>query len=215
MSDTDFEVDGRPSAVRDVQFRNAATIGVRWADRIIEVIAVPWDQPTTVDYRGKLIRESFAKGSFGNINGRPNAIRVYRDHPEPGLPYPPRPVGRARTLHPNRDEGLVAELGIPETILGDETLALAEDEVLDASVGFWVKPGGDEWLENRTHRRIVQAGLDHIALVPSPAYSGARVLAVRDARNNPVAAVANVPTPNRDRWALAQLARQYGYPLTE
>jgi HK97 family phage prohead protease len=218
MTDTDTDdtaAETPPDPGREVMYRTAETVGVRWADRVIEVIAVPWDQPTPVMHRNKQIVESFAKGAFGNVAGRPNAVKVYRDHPIPGLPYPSRPVGRARTLHPNRDEGLVAELGIPETILGDETLELANEGVLDASVGFWVKPGGDEWLENRSHRRIIGAGLDHIALVPDPAYAGARVLAVRAARTDPVAAVAAVATPNLDRWRLEQLCRQYGVSLPE
>jgi phage head maturation protease len=213
MTDTDEGRDGSPR--REVLVRSATTVGVRWADRVIEVIAVPWEQRATVDYRGRIIAESFAKGAFGNINGRPNAVKVYRDHPEPGLPYPPRPIGRALTLHPNRDEGLVAELRISETVDGDTTLALAADQVLDASVGFWVKPGGDEWLENRTHRRIVGAGLDHIAMVPDPAYAGARVLAVREAQKA-ISAVSDMPaTPNLYQWRLRRMCSQLGVPLPE
>ena len=49
---------------------------------------------------------------------------------------------RRRTSTRTR-RGLVAELQIAKTLLGDETLALADDRCLDASVGFGVHPDGE------------------------------------------------------------------------
>ena len=72
----------------------------------------------------------------------------------------------------------MAELKISNTPLGDETLTLAADEVLDASAGYLPLPGGEKWL-TRSSVRILKGWLGHIALVPEPAYEGARVLAVR------------------------------------
>lgn len=187
-----------------IELRSAQTVGVRWKDRVIEVIAVPYEIEALVPHRGKMIRELFARGSFESIAGRPNRVKVHRDHPVPDPSYVSRPVGRAVALHPSRTEGLVAELGISNTVLGDETLALAEDGVLDASVGFAVMPGGDEWLEQRAVRRVTKAYLDHIAMVPDPAYAEARVLAVRTARGGGEDAP-RLPTPNLDRWRLDQL----------
>jgi phage head maturation protease len=64
-------------------------------------------------------------------------------------------------------------------MLGDETLQLADDGVLGASVGMAVRPADQVWSAGRSRRRIAKAFLDHIALVPNPAYQGAEVLAVR------------------------------------
>ena len=54
--------------------------------------------------------------------------------------------------------------------------------MLDASVGFRVKPGGETWDAARTRRQVTRGELDHVALVPDPAYTGANVLAVRSYR---------------------------------
>ena len=42
-------------------------------------------------------------------------------------------------------------------------------------------PGGEEWSEDRSLRRITKAWLHHLALTADPAYDGARVLEVRRA----------------------------------
>jgi phage head maturation protease len=63
--------------------------------------------------------------------------------------------------------------------LGDETLTLANDGLLDASAGFMpLGPDGEQW-EGTNRRRIQKAYLAHVAFVPEPAYQGARVLSVR------------------------------------
>jgi phage head maturation protease len=72
-------------------------------------------------------------------------------------------------------------LKIANTEHGDETLALAEEDMISASVGFRVKKPSDVQVNNRTRvRRVVRAFLDHLAMVESPAYAGAQVLAVRE-----------------------------------
>jgi phage head maturation protease len=109
-------------------------------------------------------------------------------------------------LHPSREEGLVAEVKISPVALGDETLVLAEDGILDASAGFAIKdePGAEVW-ETRGRHRLNKLWLDHIGLVPDPAYPTASVLAVRQA--DPV--VVASATPNRDRLLLEEARRQY------
>ena len=71
--------------------------------------------------------ESIAQGAFDGIERRANRVRVNRDHELQ------RTVGRAVTFHPSREDGLVAELKIAKTELGDETLQLADEGILDAS----------------------------------------------------------------------------------
>ena len=93
-----------------------------------------------------------------------------------------------------------------KTPLGDETLALCDEGGLDASVGFALLRRDDGrawddaevWERNRTVRRLNRLWLDHLALVPDPAYPDAAVLSVR---NTPAASqelVQGDATPNRD-----------------
>jgi hypothetical protein len=161
----------------DVEFRSAETIGVSFPKRIIEVVAMPYDREALVEYRGRMVRESVAPGAFDGIEKRPNRVNVNRDHNRERL------VGRAVRFHPSRQEGLVAELRIAKTELGEETLNLAAEEMLDASAGFIPierKDGraGEEWPQ-RDLRRLTWLWLDHIAMTPEPAYHDARTLSVR------------------------------------
>jgi phage head maturation protease len=85
-------------------------------------------------------------------------------------------------------------LKIAATPRGDDTLELAADDMLSASGGFYTKSTTDYQLNRRQMtRRLVRAFLDHIALVETPAYPGARVLAVRADQSG--LAVAETPLP--------------------
>jgi phage head maturation protease len=121
-----------------------------------------------------------------------------------------RTVGRAVALHPSREEGLVAEVRIARTELGDETLALADEGCLDASAGFLPMPGGEEW-QGRNRVRIRKGWLGHIAMTPDPAYVDANVLAVRKAAQieEKAGTLANGPTPNLDTVRGWLLEEQY------
>ena len=88
---------------------------------------------------------------------------------------------------------------IAKTALGDETLALADEDCLGASVGFAVAGGGQELDRVNRRRRIKKAFLDHLAFVPDPAYSGAGVLSVRSAPS---------ATPNLDEVLAWMQARK-------
>lgn len=183
-----------------IEFRSADVVGVNFAKRVIEVIAVPYDQEAPVQYRGEVWDESFAPGSFDGVEKRPNRVRANRDHDVT------RTFGKAVAFWPSRSEGLVAEIRVSQTLLGDETLALADDEVLAASVGFGVR-GSDQVL-NKPKRRIIRAFLDHLAFTPSPAYEGATVLAVRNGGERVDAAtLPPLVTPNLDQWAEYVAAR--------
>ena len=95
---------------------------------------------------------------------------------------------------------------IARTLLGDETLSLAEEEILDASAGFRPMPDGEDWNRDRTEVKITRAWLGHIGLVPEPAYEGAKVLAVRHEGERRAAT-----TPNLDQvraWLMADRYEQ-------
>jgi HK97 family phage prohead protease len=185
-----------------LEFRSAETLDVRFPDRVVEIVAVPYERDTVVVSRGEFVHESFGRNAFDGVERRANRVRVNRDHDLS------KTVGRCVALHPSRAVGLVAELRISRTPLGEETLELASDGALDASVGFAPMPGGESWSENRTRRRIDRAWLGHIALVPDPAYEEANVLAVRSSDGD-TPDIGNSDTPRLDE-VLARL-RELGY----
>jgi HK97 family phage prohead protease len=169
-----------------VEFRSSNVAGVNFAQRIIEVIAIPYEEVALVEYRGEMWKEIHCRGAYDGIEKRPNRVRANRDHERQ------RTVGKAVNFWPSRTEGLVAAIRIAQTPLGDETLALADEDCLGASVGFAVR-GSDQELDRRNQtRRIKRAFLDHLAFVPDPAYAGAGVLSVR----NTQPAVANLQPLN-------------------
>jgi HK97 family phage prohead protease len=194
--------------VADLEIRSAELTAVRFADRIIDLVVVPWESPAVVPDQGRMIREVFTRGAFAGIERRANRVRVNRDH------NLERTIGRALTFH-DRDDGLVAEVRIANTPLGQETLELADEGALDASAGFLPMPGGESWHERRTLRRISKAWLGHIALTPDPAYEGARVLAVRTADPGPIGTAERTATPLLDEWRALQLADRFGSLTTE
>jgi HK97 family phage prohead protease len=180
-----------------VEFRRVQELDVRYPERVISLIAAPYDAVAFVSYKGRMIQESFAPGSFDGIERRANRIKVNREH------VLDKPIGRALAFYPSRTEGLVADLRISHGPNGDEALDLAADGVLDASVGFAPFPGHEGWNASRSGRHITKAYLHHIALTSDPAYEGAHVLEVRRDALEPSAT--RVGTPNLDQvrsWLL-------------
>lgn len=208
MSDT---ADDRPRY--PIETRDATLTSVNYAKRIIDVLAVPWEEEAPAMYKGQVWREVFTRGAFDGLEKRPGRVRVNRDHD------PQRTVGKMLAAH-NASEGLVASLRISQTPLGDETLALADDDVLAPSVAFACggagqrfipnpgKPAGSNRLLDRIPtehrnalgvRRVLRAFLDHISMETDQAYDGAKVLAVRDASLTDDASP--LLTPNLDEWS--------------
>ncbi len=157
-------------------------LGVSFTDRIVSVIVVPYEEPALVPYAGEVWEEVFSRGAFANLDLQ-RTVRVNRGHDTS------RTVGKVVRFDLTDRRGLVADIRIAATPLADETLTLADEDMLSASVGFGVNPRTGLILNRATRtRRIIDAVVDHIALVESPAYVGAKVLAVRSA------------TPHLDRY---------------
>jgi HK97 family phage prohead protease len=186
----------------ELEYRSAKQLGVNFPERTIELLVMPYEEETLVPWQGRMITEVCSAGAFDGIERRANRIRVNRDHDLT------RTVGRALSLHPSRQEGLIAEVRIAQTPLGDETLTLADEEILDASAGFLPMPGGEKW-ETRSRRRLNKCWLGHIALVPEPAYDSARVLSVRQAAAAIKEVEAIVSTPHLDQLRAELLAERY------
>ena len=187
-------------ALIEHRYQGVRVEGVDFAQRLITVIAVPYEQSTQVEYRSEIWNEIFTRGALDGVAGAPHRVRVNRDHNKT------RTVGKVVHFDP-RPEGLVAEVRVAKTSLGDETLALADEDMLSASVGFGVRPS-DQSLDRRMMtRRINKAYMDHLSFVESPAYSGAQVLSVRDTGGGEAAQLAPLRTPNLDQFAADDVLR--------
>lgn len=173
MAENDIDIASeRPRA--PVELRTAVVAEVNFAQRLVTAIAAPYDQPTNVMWRGDVWSELFERGAWDGIENRPNRIKVNRDHNKS------RTVGKAMRFFPSRDEGLVTELRIAQTPLGDETLALADERCVGLSVGFAALPKDQIIDRANRSRRVRRAFLDHISFVEDPAYAGAEILDVRE-----------------------------------
>jgi HK97 family phage prohead protease len=173
----------------ELEYRTASALDVRHPERVIDLIAVPYDEECQVVHRGRYVTETIAPGSFSGVDRGP--VNVNRAHDRE------RPVGRAIRIHPNDPRGLRMELRIAKTLSGDEVLELAADDLLGASVGFAPLPGGEVYSEGGTRRRITRAYVDHVAMTGDRAYDGAKVLAVRYVDRD-AAPVERTPTPRLD-----------------
>jgi HK97 family phage prohead protease len=192
----------------EIETRSAPVVDVRFPDRIIELVAVPYNEWAPVEYKGRMIEESFNPGAFGQVQNRARRFLVNLEHD------PNRVTGRVNALHPDRAEGLVAELRIRRGPEGDQVLDDADDGMIGASVGFGALPEHQHW-ETRSRRKIMRAFLDHIGLTFTPAYTGAGVLAVRsDSPPTPIVQLGRLQhglTPNLDRIMLDRLVERYSH----
>jgi HK97 family phage prohead protease len=187
-----------------IEIRTATLQAVDYPERTLSLIAVPYDEWTEVEHRGRLIEESVAPGAFGAVRNRARKFLVNLDH------NPDRWVGTVVDLDPDDPAGLRASVKIRRSAEGDQALDDAADELLGVSVGMAVAPR-DQVLE-RGRRRINKAYLGHIALTPTPAYLGAKVLEVRTAPIT-VTPLAVSATPNLDRVLAARADAQYSPSL--
>lgn len=180
-----------------VEYRSAETLDVKFAERTVTVLAMPYELPTDlVMVEGRQIREVVSRGAFGKVQHRKD-VRAYRGHNRDAV------VGRAIALNPDHEAGLLAELRMSRTPGGDEMLELAADQLIDLSVGF--APIEQRWSADRSERRIDRAYLDHIAFVGDPAYP-TQVLAVRAAVEPELSSpVSNTPRKDQVRLELLQM----------
>lgn len=193
----------------EVEYRSASHVEVRHAERIIDMIAVPYGEKAEVFLRRqqKWVIEDFAPGAFTGVSGNPKVNRAH-DYE--------RPVGRVVKFHPGDPRGLRTEIRVSKTSDGDDVLELAEDGLLSPSVGFTIPPGGERWAADRRSRTVTKAAVDHIALTGDPAYMGAQVLAVRSASGvleDGLLAPVRVETPHLDRIRLERMAAAAGLAL--
>ena len=162
----------RPRA--PVECRSAAVADLNIGQRIVTLIVAPYEQSTQVMWRDEVWNELFERSAWKGIETRPNRVRANREHDRRLT------CGKAVKFFPSRQEGLVAEVRMAQTTLGDETLQLCKEDCVSVSAGFGALPRGQIIDRRSKTRRIVEAFLDHISFVESPAYTGATVLDVRE-----------------------------------
>ncbi len=178
------EVEHRSSTVSDVNTRQ----------RIVEIIAVPYDQETDVIWHDDVWHESFDRKAFDGVEAHVGRVQVNREHRKGDT------VGKVIGAEPGHRDGLFARVKMYSTPRGDETLTLAEEGGAFPSIGFRVNSFADQRIDKRSNaRRILRAFWDHQAFVEDPAYEGAGVLAVRAGQSGLLVAERPLPeTPNLD-----------------
>jgi HK97 family phage prohead protease len=160
--------------VTEILLRNSTLADVDVRLRLIDLIAVPWDEEADVYWRNDWWHESFERGAFDGIEAHAGRVRVNREHVIGDT------VGKVVAFEPSHKVGLWTRTKIAPTPRGDETLALADEDMISASVGYRIENQADVDVNKRTKtRRVLRAFLDHLAMVEAPAYRGAEVLAVR------------------------------------
>lgn len=160
---------------RELLYRTATD----WADLdirtegeegVVSGIAVPWEKPTRINSE---LTEVFTRGAFDGQMSKPGGVFLARNH----IPLGGSPIGRLTAMR-NDSRGLYVEGRVSRTQVGEETLTLIRDGVLDSfSVGF---------LEGRNRReaggitRRLSATLREVAVVLQPAYADALVTGLRN-----------------------------------
>lgn len=185
---------------------------VRFGEGIITVVAVPYEQMTQVSFAGGVWNEVFSRTAFDNFDPTKRRVPVVSSLI---VPNPNHEKGHlvGRIIETRSSEvGLVTDVKISRTAVGTETLELANDRSLSASVGFWIKdPRRDQELNRETRtRRIHRAFLDHLAFVATPAYVGAEILSVRSEPNLPVIDTPYIDEFQNDpifKWANEQIKK--------
>jgi hypothetical protein len=193
------------ASAEPILYRSSSVVGVNYAQRIIEFVAAPYDEEAVVMWRGEPWRELILRGAWDGIEKRPNRVKVNREHEKT------RTIGKVVSFWPSREEGLVGTARIAKTPLGDETLALADDECLGASVGY-AAPSRYVQLDKRSRpglRRVAKAFMDHLSFVSDPTWESAAVLSVRGAAGPQSAAdLPKLVTPHLDELIAWQRARK-------
>lgn len=147
---------------------------VRSDGRTIAGIAVPFDEPTDITEGTRTYSEVFRRGAFARtITERgPARVKFFALHQSEKLP-----LGRATKLREDPD-GLYVELRASKTRASDEILELVRDGALDGlSIGF--SPVRERWSRARDAVERIAVKLHEISAVTWPAYTGARIVAVR------------------------------------
>jgi len=187
----------------EIETRSAARVAeTDFGQRIITVVAMPYEQPTQVPFRGEIYDEVFTRGAFNGFDASKRRTPVSAAFEVPDRGHSNGVLcGKIINAYHDREEGFVTDVQIARTPIGEDTLALAADTMLGVSVGFGVKSRFDQDVDRVNKvRRVNRAFLHHLSFVGEPAYDGARVLAMRSATAEEIEAAHMSRTPNLDEF---------------
>jgi HK97 family phage prohead protease len=177
-----------PTPTTEILERAAVVSDVDSRQYLIDVMAVPWDEPAQVFWCGELWTEVFHRGAFDGVEERAGRIRVNREHTKGAT------VGKIVGLDPHDEVGLRAQVKIVKSPAGEEIMALAEQDMTSVSIGYRANKPSDVRFDKVKKRRDVHgAFLDHLSFVEDPTWDRAQVLSVREGPNG--LAVAEGPLP--------------------
>lgn len=181
----------------EIFYRSTAMVteDVDFKDRIIDVVAMPWEVEAEITWRSQTWKEIFERGSFNEQMEQKVRIPTNREHNRGDT------VGRIVNMADD-SQRFLASVKIAKTDRGDETLQLASENMLGASVGYYLKRMSDVLIDRRSMtRRVRRAFMDHLALTESPAFRGAETIAVHDdLTQHPMAGMQPLVTPAIDEW---------------
>lgn len=179
-----------------LQRADATLKDVDFKQRIIAVLAVPWEQEGDVLWRGEMWKEVFSRGAFNGLEDHAGRISANREHVKGDT------VGKVVQADTQDPQGLVLFTRVAKTPRGDETLNLAAEDMIGVSIGYRIKnPSDVEINRQRMTRRVNRGFLDHLSFVESPTWESAKVLAVRAEPSGLVVAETPLPpTPNLDEF---------------
>ena len=168
-----YASERRGVSLEGVELRSSTITDVDTSQRLIDLIAVPWEEEGEVIWQGQPWREVFVRGAFDGIEESAGRVPVNHEHVRG------QTVGKVLKFT-NADAGLLGTVKVGKTTLGDNMLNLAEDDMVSASIGFRLAKPSDVKIHRGSRlRRVMKALVDHLALTEAPVYEGARVLAVR------------------------------------
>jgi HK97 family phage prohead protease len=163
----------RTGTMEGVEIRSSTITDVDTRQRLIDLVAVPWEEEGEVMWKGESWREVFVRGAFDGIEDHAGRVPVNHEHVRG------QTVGKV-VKFTNADPGLLGRVKVGKTPLGDDILNLADEDMVSASVGFRIGKPSDVQIHRASRlRRVMKAFIDHLAMTESPVYAGARVLAVR------------------------------------
>ena len=164
-------------------------------------IVAPYNSPT--DIGGEYV-ETLAPGVFKrSIQHRGDRVGLKEQHGRDRFD-----IGQSSSWEDTND-GLVGTFRLASTDRAREALTLIREGFLDGlSVGFVPVENRVSNEGGRRHVERVEAKLDHVGLVHSPAYEAARVLEARDEDAGPFNPDSPLHAPNLARYR-ALLGRRY------
>jgi len=156
----------------EMEWRSAELGRVDASERIIEMMVAPYDDTAPLPGGG----ERYTRGVFGEPGQV--ALKLELGHGHAG-PVIGRSVGFRDTA-----EGLIGTFKVSATPAGDDALILASDGALGGSAGF-IPLERDRADDGAT---LIRSGdLREVTLTGTPAYTRARVMAVRSTMEEPMA----------------------------